>query len=150
MSTMELCVFMNKTEVIRTYRIPKHLQKDLFADMPIATMEKGRPVYLESQVDAFLQGRFPYHPAPAPYQKVQGARPRGGRKATTDDVAEYALSLKVKGMTLKEIASACRRKWPDRPDTLKNDAVRKTMSRYEERQARKSEEDLGINPMRPR
>lgn len=135
MSYMGLIVFMTRAEVITRYRIPKHLHAALFADMPVATVQKEKPVYLESQVDAFLQERFP-HPTPMPYQKVQSARPRGGRRVTTDHEAMHALHLKGDHKTLKEIVAAMKLKWPERKDYFNVDSIRKSMSRYEQRQQR--------------
>lgn len=133
MSYMGLIVFMTRAEVITRYRIPKHLHAELFADMPVATLQKGKPVYLESQVDAFLQERFP-KPTPVPYQRVKGARPRGGRRVTTDHEAMYALHLKGEEKTLKEIVVALKQKWPERKDYFNPDSIRKSMSRHEKRQ----------------
>ena len=133
MSSMGLLVFMAKAEVVRKYRIPKHLQQELLSEMPVATVQKGKPVYLESQVDAFLRERFP-HPTPIPYEKVMGARPRGGRRVTTAHEAMYALELKKQGKSLKEIVVALKQKWPERKDYFNVDSIRKSMCRYEKRQ----------------
>lgn len=135
MSYMGLIVFMTRAEVITRYRIPKHLHGELFTDMPVATVQKGKPVYLESQVDAFLRERFP-HPTPMPYQKVQSARPRGGRRVTTDHEAMYALELKGRNVVMKDILLAMKQKWPERKDFFNVDSIRKSMSRYEKRQQR--------------
>lgn len=135
MSYMGLVVFMTRAEVITRYRIPRHLHAELFADMPVATVQKGTRVYLESQVDAFLREHFP-HPTPMPYQKVQGARPRGGRRVTTDHEAMYALELKGRHYSLKEIMVALKQKWPERKDSFNVESIRKSMSRYEKRQQR--------------
>lgn len=135
MSYMGLIVFMTRAEVISRYRIPRHLHAELFADMPVATVQNGKPVYLESQVDAFLRGRFPQS-TPGPYQKVIGARPRGGRRVTTAHEAMFALHLKGEHKTLKEIVAAMKLKWPERKDYFNVDSIRKSMSRYEQRQQR--------------
>lgn len=135
MSYMGLIVFMTRAEVITRYRIPKHLHAELFADMPFATVQKGKPVYLESQVDAFLRERFP-HPIPMPYQKVRGARPRGGRRVTTDHEAMYALELKGRNTVMKDIVLALKQKWPERKDYFNVDSIRKSMCRHEKRQQR--------------
>ncbi len=137
MSYMGLIVFMTSAEVITRYRIPKHLHAELFADMPVATVQKGKPVYLESHVDAFLREHFP-HPPPVPYQKVQSARPRGGRRVTTAHEAMFALQLKGRGDSMKDIMVALKRKWPERKDYFNVDAIRKSMSRHEKRQQRDS------------
>jgi hypothetical protein len=150
MQYLEALTFMTKAEVIRKYKIPEHLQAELFAEMPVAGTNDGKPLYFEGQVDAFLQERFPYRPTPAPYQRVQGARPRGGRKVTTDHEAMYALFLKSQGNSMKEIVTALKIRYPERKDYFTTDAVRKCMERYEMRQARKGEDNLGINPIRPR
>jgi hypothetical protein len=131
---MGLLVFMNRAEVIRKSRIPKSLQEELMSAMPVATVQKGKPVYLESQVDAFLRERFG-EPKPMPYEKVQGARPRGGRKVTTEQEAIFALELKRQGKSLKEIVSAMKAQWPARKDCLNPESVRKTMTRHEKRRA---------------
>lgn len=150
MSSLGLIIFMTRAEVIRKYRIPKHLHDELFAEMPVAGMNDGKPLYFEGQVDAFLQERFPYRPAIAPYQRVQGARPRGGRRVTTDHEAMYALFLKSQGNSMKETVTALKQRYPERKDYLNQDSVRKSIYRYEKRQAMKGEDILGINPIRPR
>ena len=143
MSSLGLIIFMTRAEVIRKYRIPKHLHEELFAEMPVATMQKGRPLYHEHQVDCFFKERFSY-PTPAPYERVQSARPRGGRKVTTDHEAIYALDLKSQGMSVADIATAMKNKWPLSKDRFYPDAVRKCMERYEKRQARRCDKNLSI------
>lgn len=153
MSHLELLTFMTKEQVVRKYNLhllPKYLQAALFAEMPVAGTSDGKPLYFQGQVDAFLQERFPFRQVNAPYQKVQGVRPRGGRKVTTDDEAMYALSLKKAGKSLKEIVTAMKTKWPDCKDRFTPDAVRKTMARHERRQERMCQNNLGINPISPR
>lgn len=153
MSYLEALTFMTKEQVIKKCKlhlIPKHLQAELLTEMPVAVWIDGKPRYFEGAVDAFLQERFPYRPAVAPYQRVQGARPRGGRKVTTDHEAMYALFLKKEGKSLRETVTAMKAKWPERKDYFKEDAVRKCMERYEKRQEKMSQENLGINPIRPR
>ena len=137
MSSMGLLVFMNRAEVIRKSRIPKSLQENLMSAMPVATVQNGKPVYLESQVDAFLREHF-LHPTPVPYQKVRSARPRGGRRVTTAHEAMFALQLKGRGHSMKDIMIALKRKWPERKDYFNVDAIRKSMSRYEKRQQHNS------------
>ena len=134
---MGLLVFMNRAEVIRKSRIPKSLQTDLMSAMPVATVQKGKPVYLESQVDAFLRERFP-HPTPTPYQKVQSARPRGGRRVTTDHEALFAIQMKKECKTMKHIVKAMKEKWPERAEDFNISSVGKTIWRYECRQSRQS------------
>ncbi len=97
MSSLAFVVFMTRAEVIREYRIPSHLQEALFTDMPVAATRDGEHLYHEHQVDCFFQERYRYKQVEMPYQKVQGARPRGGRKVTTAHEAEYALFLKSEG-----------------------------------------------------
>lgn len=137
MPYMGLIVFMTRAEVIRRYLIPKHLEQELLAGMPVAFTHNDKPVYLESQVDAFLKSRFPYEPSAIPYDKVPGARPRGGRKVETDHEAMFALELKKRGQSIKDIVRAMKDKWPHRKESLNPDAVRKTVARYEKRQQRK-------------
>ena len=150
MSALGLIVFMTKEEVITRYRIPEHLLERLLANMPVATTRNGAPVYLESQVDAFLRNRFPYPPTVAPYQNVQGGRPRGGRKVATAHEAEYALTLKRQDKTMKEIVAALKDKFPSRKQFFSTDSVRKTMERHEKRRRRETTNDIGINPLNPR
>jgi hypothetical protein len=147
---LESLTFMTKEQVIEKCCIPELLQEELFAKMPVAVMQNGKPLYFESQVDAFLQEWFSYHPTGSQYQKVHGARPRGGRKVSTDEEAIFALSLKSASKSLKEIVTAMKTKWPNRKDKFTPDAVRKTMARYEQRQERMCQNNLGINPISPR
>jgi hypothetical protein len=137
MPYMAFIVFMTRAEVIRRYKIPTHLEEELLAAMPVASTHNGKPVYLESQVDAFLKERFPYEPSAIPHDKVPSARPRGGRKVETDHEAMFALELKKHGQSIKEIVSAMKDKWPHRKDSLNPDSVRKTIARYEKRRQRK-------------
>lgn len=137
MSYMALNVFMPRADVIKRYRMPRHLHTDLFKEMPVATVQNGKPVYLESQVDAFLRERFP-HPTPIPYQKVMGARPRGGRRVTTDHEALFAIQMKKEGKTMKQIVKAMKEKWPERAEDFNISSVGKTIWRYECRQSRQS------------
>lgn len=137
MAYMGLIVFMSRAEVIRRYGIPRQLQGELLSAMPVATTRSGRPVYLESQVDAFLKERFPYGPSPIPYETVQSARPRGGRKVETDHEAMFALELKKQRHSIKDIVRAMKDKWPHRKNSFNPDAVRKTIARYEKRQQQK-------------
>jgi len=135
-SDFRLLVTMSRAEVIKKYRLdrlPKHLRDELLAAMPVAATNDGKPVYFEGQVDAFLLERFPYPPAPAHYERVVSARPRGGRRITTNDEAIYALELKKEGKTYYEIVPLMKTKWPKRAHAFNIDSVRKTVQRYEKR-----------------
>lgn len=132
--------FMTRSEVISRHRIPKHLQEELFKDMPVATMSEGKPLYVKWQVKAFLKEKFPYPPAVAPFEKVVSMRPRGGRKVTTDEEAIYARDLKKEGKSYKEIVSLMKIRFPERAETFTVGSVPKCIARYEKREERKEKE----------
>ncbi len=131
-------MFETRAQVVKRCRIPKQLEAEVFAGMPVSAYVDGKPFYGDSAADEYLKRTYGCgYFSPPSYEKVLSARPEGGRKVTTDEVAIYAMQLKAEGKTLKEIWSACRKQFPDGVGCRTAEQLRATMRRHDERMKKK-------------
>lgn len=55
--------FFTSTDLIAEYRLPKHIHDELFVEVvPVEKTDQGKPLYLESHVDAWLTARYAVPP----------------------------------------------------------------------------------------
>jgi hypothetical protein len=66
-------------------------------------------------------------PGPAAWPAPRG---RPGRRAETEEIAEYANELRLQGKTWAKILGECRRRWPDDRRVRGLDQIRATWRRF--------------------
>ena len=55
--------FFTKSDLIAEYRLPRHVHDQLFAEVvPVEKTDQGEPLFLEAQVDAWLDARYTVAP----------------------------------------------------------------------------------------
>ena len=142
-------MFETRAQVVKRCRIPKQLEAEVFAGMPVSRYVEHKPFYADCVADEYLKRTCGCgYWSPPSYEEVLSARPKGGRKVTTGETALYAIRLKAEGKTLKEIWSACRKQFPDGGGCRTHEQVRATMRRYEERMKKKVDQ-IHSSALRP-
>ena len=131
-------MFETRAQIVKRCRIPKQLEEEVFAGMPVSRHVDGKPFYGNVSADEYLNRTYGCgYFSPPSYEKVLSSRPDGGRKVTTDEIAIYAVQLKAEGKTLKEIWSACRKQFPDSAGCRTAEQLRATMRRHDVRMKKK-------------
>lgn len=127
---IEINRFLTLDEIRAAYGLPEQLADKILPILPVAfVLDDGTSIYLESQVDKFLD-EFGRRLRLDEARSRPAAPGKKGRKNDTAEIAIYANELRRQRKSWKEVFRACRERWPNDDRVDNQEQIRKTWDRH--------------------